>query len=59
MGHLPKTDAAEAELAVDRMRSTTPLAAGVATNLELRLGIRLVDQRGFCHGQFSFNGKPR
>src|SRR6478609_6434865 len=59
VGHPAKAHTADAELAVDRVGTATPLAAGVGTNLELGLGVRLVDQCGLGHGQFSLNGKPR
>src|SRR3954454_7997294 len=41
--HLPQADPAQAELAEDRVRTSAPLAAGVATDRELRLAGRLVD----------------
>src|SRR3954463_2857466 len=44
VGHLPQADAAQAELAEDRVRPPAPLAAGVAADRELRLAGRLVDQ---------------
>src|SRR5690242_9428118 len=56
--HLPQADPAQAELAVHRVRTPAALAAGVATNLELRLLRGLVDQRLLGHRQFSLNGKP-
>src|SRR3954471_940873 len=42
--HLAKADAAEAELAQDRVRPAATLAARVATHLELGLGRGLVDE---------------
>src|SRR4051794_35344001 len=59
VGHLPDTDPAEAELAVDRVRPATTLAAGVRPHSELRLRGSLQDQRLLGHTQFSLNGKPR
>src|SRR6478752_5233123 len=47
--HLAKADAAEAELAVHRVRATALLATGVRANLELRLPVRLVNERGLRH----------
>src|SRR3954467_461312 len=41
--HLAEADAAEPELAVDRVRSPASLAPGIAAHLELRLARRLVD----------------
>src|SRR6476661_1045067 len=41
VGHLPQADAAEAELAEDRVRPAAPLAAGVAADREFRLAVRL------------------
>ena len=49
MCHLAKADAAEPELAVHRVRTATPVAAGVAANLELGLLVGLVDQCLLCH----------
>src|SRR5690242_11888839 len=43
VGHLPQADAAEAELAEDRVRPAAPLAAGVGADGELGLAVRLVD----------------
>src|SRR3712207_6503836 len=37
VGHLPQADAAEPELAVDRLGSAAPLAAGVGAHRELGL----------------------
>src|SRR4051794_9753277 len=42
--HLAKTDPAQAELAVDRARSTAPSAAGVSPHPELGLALLLLDQ---------------
>src|SRR5688500_6223772 len=56
--HLADAHAAQAELAVDRLRPPAALAAGVRANRELGLLGRLEDQRLLCH-QFSLNGKPR
>src|SRR5947209_8683286 len=39
--HLTKADTAQAELAVDRARTTTPPAAGIGPHLELRLALLL------------------
>src|SRR3954452_13305883 len=47
--HLAQADAAQPELAVDRVRATAPVAAGVAAHLELGLLIGLVDQSLLCH----------
>src|SRR3954447_255314 len=49
VGHLPQADAAQAELAEDRVRPPAPLAAGVAADRELRLAGRLVDQSLLGH----------
>src|SRR4051812_12470381 len=59
VGHLPDAHPAEAELAVDRVRPATTLAAGVRAHSELRLRGSLQDQRLLSHAQFSLNGKPR
>src|SRR4051794_26079918 len=48
--HLTHADAAEPELAVHRVRTTAPLAPGVAAHLELRRAGRLVDQCLLGHG---------
>src|SRR4029079_10161552 len=47
--HLAQADAAQPELAVNRVRATAPVAAGVAAHLELGLLIGLVDQSLLCH----------
>src|SRR4029079_10547278 len=49
VGHLAKADAAEAELAEDRTRTTAATATRVAAHLVLRRGVRLVDQRLLGH----------
>src|SRR6476620_5833295 len=49
VGHLPQADAAQPELAVDRTRPAAATAAGVPAHLELRRGVRLVDQRLLGH----------
>src|SRR3982750_2940900 len=54
VSHLPQADPAEAELAEDRVRTAAPLAAGVATDRELRLAGRLVDQSLLGHGVVSY-----
>src|SRR6187455_719655 len=54
VGHLPEAHSAQTELAVDRVRPAAPLAAGVATHLELGLARGLVDERCLGHGQASF-----
>src|SRR6185436_14104029 len=59
VGHVPDTHPAQTELAVDRVRTSAFLAAGVRTHGELRLRGRLDDQRLLSHAQFSLNGKPR
>src|SRR5687767_2145259 len=46
MCHLTQADAAEAELAVDRLRPTTALAPGVSAHGELGLLRRLVPESG-------------
>src|ERR1700722_17772275 len=48
--HHPQTDAAQAELAVDGLRATTPPAAGVPAYLELRCALLLLDQSLLRHG---------
>src|SRR5215203_6120329 len=53
VGHLPQADPAQAELAVDRVRTTAALAARVAADRELRLLVRLVDKGSLGHAQFS------
>jgi len=50
MCHLTEANTAQAELAVNRMRTTAALAAGVTTNFELRGFVGLVLKTGFCHG---------
>src|SRR5688572_15492511 len=57
VSHFPDAHAAQTELAVDRLRPATPLAAGVRAHRELWLGGSLEDQRLFGHAQFSLNGK--
>src|SRR5262245_17784835 len=47
--HVAQAHAAEAELAVDGPGTSTPLAAGVVPDLELRLAGRLDDQCRLCH----------
>src|SRR5688500_453167 len=54
VGHLPQADPAQAELAEHRVRTTAPLAAGVAADRELRLAVRLLDQSLLGHGGFSY-----
>src|SRR4051812_47642232 len=49
VNHVPKTDAAQLELAVHRVRAATALAARVAPDLELRLALRLLDERLLRH----------
>src|SRR3954452_12461415 len=49
VGHLPQADPAQAELAVDGVRSPAALAAGVAADRELGLAGRLVDERLLGH----------
>src|SRR5829696_6707545 len=56
VGHLPQADPAEAELAKHRVRTTAPLAAGVAADRELRLAGRLVDQSLLGHVSVSCPG---
>src|SRR3954470_19749126 len=51
--HLAEAHAAEPELAVHRVRSPAPLAAGVAAHGELRLARGLVDKCLLGHGQDS------
>src|SRR5690554_2303890 len=48
-GHLAQADAAQAELAVDRVRTAAPLAPGVGAHRELRLAVRLLDQGSLRH----------
>ena len=48
MGLLTKADAAEAELAVDGVRTTADLATRIGAHLELRLSGRLVLKSGFA-----------
>src|SRR5262245_23314206 len=47
--HLTQAHPAQPELAVDRLRPATPLAAGVRAHLELGLAGRLDDQRCLSH----------
>src|SRR6185369_14222258 len=49
MRHLAQADAAQPELAVDRVRATAPIATRVAAHLELGLALGLVDQSLLCH----------
>src|SRR5579871_464534 len=49
MRELAQADAAEAELTEHRSRPAAPLAAGVGTNLELRLALLLLDERLLGH----------
>src|SRR5579871_2850766 len=46
---LAQADTAETELAEHGPRPTAPLAAGIRTNLELRLALLLLDKRLFGH----------
>src|SRR5450432_3136481 len=55
--HLAKADAADSELAIDRMRATAPGAPGVAAHRELGLRCRL-DLQCILRHQFSLKGKP-
>src|SRR5215475_8460823 len=50
VGHVTDADTAEAELAVDRLRPTAALAAGVGADRELRLLGRLQFQGVLRHG---------
>src|SRR5215467_4192356 len=47
--HLAQADAAQPELAVNRVRATALAATGVRPHLELRLALGLVDQCLLCH----------
>src|SRR5258707_808672 len=49
MCHLTQADAAEPELAINRMRAAAPVAPRVAAHLELGLLVGLVDQSLLCH----------
>src|SRR5215471_9897827 len=51
MGHLTETDATEPELAVDRARPAAATAPCVRTDLELRLGLLLLDESLLCHSR--------
>src|SRR5690606_9587159 len=60
VSHLADADAAQAELAVHRLRPPAALAPGVGAHRELRLPGRLEDKRLLGHmNQFSLNGNPR
>src|SRR5580698_11215793 len=50
MHHDAQADTAQPELAVDGLGPTTPLAAGVPANLELRGALLLFDQSLLRHG---------
>ena len=56
--HLAEADAAQAELAVDRVRPAAALAPGVAANRKLRLAAALFFRAVFAMVTFSLNGKP-
>ena len=49
VSHLAEADTADAELLVDSMWTTTTLATGVSTNLELRLASSFNLERCLCH----------
>src|SRR5947199_6969296 len=49
VAHVPDTDPAQAELAVDRLGPSAPLAPRVRADRELRLRRRLDDQRLLGH----------
>lgn len=49
MCHLTEANTAKAELAVNRVRTTAALAAGVTTNFELRGCVGLILKTGFRH----------
>jgi len=49
MCHLAEADTADAELLVDSMWTTATLAAGVSTDLELRLASSFNLERCLCH----------
>ena len=49
MSLLAKADTAETELAINGMRTSAHLAAGITTHTELGLTGRLILQSGFCH----------
>src|SRR5690606_10463610 len=55
MGKFANADPAQPELAVDRAWPSAPLASGVRPHRELRLALRLDDQRLLGHPQFSLN----
>lgn len=50
MCHFTETNTAQAELAIDRMRTTALVATRVAANLELRLCLLLIDECFLRHG---------
>src|SRR4051794_30707299 len=56
--HLAEADPAEAERAEHRTGTTAPVAARVAADLELRLAVRLLDERLLRHLYCSLKGKP-
>ena len=49
MCHLTEANTAKAKLAVNRVRTTAALAAGVTTNFELRGFVGFVPKTGFRH----------
>src|SRR4051812_10879335 len=49
VGHLPQADPAQAELAVDGLRTAATLAAGVGADGELRLAGRLHPEGSLRH----------
>src|SRR5439155_26883288 len=59
--HLAEADAAQAELAVHRARTTATTAPRVGPHLELRLALLLLDERLLCHYccPSRLNGKPK
>src|SRR3954452_11350405 len=60
VSHLTKAHAAQAELAVDGVRTTAALAAGVRAHAELGLASSLRDESLLRHlAHASLNGKPR
>jgi len=52
MGHLPQADPAEAEPAVDGLRATATMAAGVGPHLELGLALLLLNERLLGHALY-------
>ena len=57
MCHFTETNTAQAELAIDRMRTTALVATGVSANFEFRLSLLLIDECFLRHGSGLLEGE--